>query len=124
VTSSCKILADFPAGKALRIDLGGIGRAVIGKLQSPEGAGKLVHWNFAVISGRPERDEERETGAYLTATVDREGRFRIDDVPPGGYLLDVRFNRDDAGHLWNRRFEVPKSEGAAIDLGTLKLERR
>jgi RNA polymerase sigma factor (sigma-70 family) len=124
VTSSCKVLADFPAGKTVHIDLGGTGRAVIGRLQPPEGVGQPVRWNFATISARAERDEDRETGPYLTATADREGRFRIDDVPPGAYLLDVRFDRDGAGHLWNRRFDVPKSEGPAIDLGTLKLEKR
>ena len=40
VTSSCMIAADFPAGKTTHIDLGGTGRAVIGRLRPPEGAGK------------------------------------------------------------------------------------
>ena len=40
VTSSCMIAADFPAGKTARIDLGGTGRAVVGKLQPPEGFGR------------------------------------------------------------------------------------
>ena len=37
VTSSCMIAADFPAGKTAHIDLGGTGRAVVGKLRPPEG---------------------------------------------------------------------------------------
>jgi RNA polymerase sigma factor (sigma-70 family) len=124
VTSSCMIPVDFLGGTTAHLALGGTGRAVIGRLQPTEGAAKPVRWNFARVTAWLERDEDREAGPYLTATVDREGRFRIDDVPPGAYLLDVRFDRDDAGHLWNHRLEVPKSEGPAVDLGTLKLERR
>jgi hypothetical protein len=123
VTSSCKIAAEFPAGKTLNIDLGGSGRAVIGRLQPPHGAGKPVRWNFALVTARPERDQDQATGPHLTATVDREGRFRIDDVPAGAYLLSVRFDRDATGHLWDHRLKVPPSDGPTVDLGTLRLEK-
>jgi uncharacterized GH25 family protein len=124
VTSSCRILADLPAGKTVHIDLGGTGRAVIGRLQAPEGGGKLVRWNFAEISARPARDEDQTTGPYLTATVDREGRFRIDDPPPGAYMLSIHFQGGEMSYPEVLRFVVPSSEGAPVDLGTLKLERR
>ena len=124
VTSSCKIVADFPAGKTAHIDLGGTGRAVIGKLQPPAGAAKPVPWSFAEVSARPARDEDQANGPYLTATLDREGRFRIDDVPAGSYMLSIHFHRGDMGFPGVLRFAVTPSEGPPIDLGTLTLQKR
>ena len=125
VTSSCKIAADFPAGKTARVDLGGTGRPVVGKLQPPEGFDGKVRWNFALITAEADPPEALVPGPYLTATVDRDGTFRIDDVPEGHYSLSVRFQRDDAGQLWNHHFEVPHREGEVsgppVDLGTLRL---
>ena len=121
--SAFMIRANFPSGKTVHIDLGGIGRPVVGRLQPPEGFTEKVRWNFAditVVSGADSPD--------FTVTVDREGKFRIDDVPAGDYLLSVRFMRDNAGGLSNHRFSVPMLEGDAseppVDLGTLKLEKR
>ena len=123
VASAYMIGADFPSGKTVHIDLGGIGRPVVGRLQPPEGFTGKVRWNFAditVVGG--------EKSPYYTVTVDREGKFRIDDVPAGDYLLSVRFMKEDAGHLSDHRFRVPALEGDAaarpVDLGTLKLEKR
>jgi beta-lactamase regulating signal transducer with metallopeptidase domain len=123
VASAYMIGANFPSGKTVHIDLGGVGRPVVGKLHPPEGLTEKVRWNFAdvtVVSGAD--------GPYFTVTVDREGKFRIDDVPAGDYSLSVRFRRDNAGGLSNYRFSVPMLEGDAagrpVDLGTLKLEKR
>ena len=101
--------ADFPSGKTVHIDLGGIGRPVVGRLQPPEGFTGKVRWNFADITRRG----RREDSPYFTVTVDREGKFRIDDVPAGDYLLSVRFMREDVGHLSDHRFRVPALEGDA-----------
>ena len=61
------------------------------------------------------------------ATVNREGVFRIDDVPVGKYVLDVWFSQHSAGHLSRYRFSVPEGGKAdanlSIDLGVLTLER-
>ena len=125
VTSSYMIGADFPSGKTVHIDLGGIGRPVVGRLQPPEGFTGKVRWNFADDHGRVAAGE---TSPYFTVTVDRDGKFRIDDVPAGDYSLSVRFMREDVGHLSDHRFRVPALEGDAagrpVDLGTLKLEKR
>jgi RNA polymerase sigma factor (sigma-70 family) len=124
VTSSCKIRADFPGGKTTHLDLGGTGRAVIGKLLPREGFAGKARWNFATVWVRPDLDDAGEVGVYITASIDRDGTFRIDDVPAGKYMLDVRFDRDDAGHLRNHPLEVPAAKGEApIDLGILKLEK-
>jgi protocatechuate 3,4-dioxygenase beta subunit len=128
VTSSCMIAAEFPAGTTVHIALGGAGRAVVGKLQPPEGFKERVRWNFALVNVASDAAETRAASPYLTATVDRDGTFRIDDVPAGKYSLSVQFQRDGAGHLRNHRFEVPSTEGDSIakpvDLGMLRLEKR
>ena len=125
VTSSCMIKAEFPAGKVSRIDLGGTGRAVVGKLQPAEGIDGKVRWNFALVTVLPVDPDARAAGPYLTASVDRDGNFRIDDVPEGDYSLSVHFQRDDAGQLRNHPFEVPTRVGDAagkpVDVGTSKL---
>ena len=85
VTSTCKVAASFPAGQTVHIDLGGTGRAVVGKLQPPEGFPGKVRWNFAIVQVQPDEKEEREDSTLITATVDRDGKFRIDDAPAGHY---------------------------------------
>jgi protocatechuate 3,4-dioxygenase beta subunit len=69
-------------------------------------------------------EQSRRQMPYFTVTVDREGSFRIDDVPPGTYKLSVRFSQHPAGQIRDYRFAVPgeAADDAAYDLGTLQLE--
>jgi beta-lactamase regulating signal transducer with metallopeptidase domain len=124
VTSSCRIAANFPAGQTVHIDLGGTGRAVVGKLQPPEGFPGKVRWNFATVHVRSDTNAD---SLSLMATVDRNGKFRIDDAPEGQYSISVRFDQDGAGRLDNHRFSVPPTnEGVSaqpVDLGTLTLQK-
>lgn len=168
VTSSAMIPAEFPAGETTPIDLGGSGRAVIGRLKPPQGVPAPVLWNFALVHVQPGvtpppppdipanvQGDREKLGAwraqwlltdegrawmaanaayestlagspYFTATVDRDGSFRIDDVPAGQYVLSVRFSEHAAGKLSNHRFAVPPAEQAPLerplDLGLLTLE--
>ncbi len=127
VTSSYMIGANFPSGETARIDLGGIGRPVVGKLQPPPGFTAKVRWNFAMITVASDAAEARTPSPYFTVTVDRDGKFRIDDVPAGSYSLNVRFQRDDAGHLQGHRFDVHPANGdlseQPVDLDVLTLEK-
>jgi protocatechuate 3,4-dioxygenase beta subunit len=71
----------------------------------------------------------RENGPYIFATLDKDGRFRIDDVPQGDYSLSVRFNLPNGaaapGQISNYQFQVPASDagkpGQEVDLGVLRL---
>jgi len=120
--------ASFPAGQTVHIDLGGTGRAVLGKLQPPAGFSGAVRWNFVrILAGAPEQ-EQRADRPSITATVDRDGKFRMDDVRAGQYLLRVWcIGGDDPGHLDSHPFVVPPPhEGEPdkpVDLGTLKLQK-
>ena len=65
----------------------------------------------------------------LTASIARDGSFRIDDAPPGDYLLKVTFRerKHAAGSLNDVHFTVPSVKNGysaePVDLGTLTLEK-
>ena len=72
------------------------------------------------------RERIRESSPYFTATVDRDGSFHFDDMPPGNYTLSVRFSQHAAGQLQDYKFTV-RDAGAGkfdepVDLGVLQLE--
>jgi hypothetical protein len=69
----------------------------------------------------------RETAPNFHASADKDGKFTIDDVPPGSYRLNVRLEqqagpRRPVSHL----IPVPAAEGeqadAAIDAGEISLD--
>jgi hypothetical protein len=78
------------------------------------------------VGTEPTADVPIEINTH-TATVDRDGTFRIDDVPPGNYLLNVGFDRESAGQRVGVPLDVPADNAEAntkpVDLGTLKLNR-
>jgi hypothetical protein len=177
VTSSQRVSAEFIAGKTTKLDLGGTGRPVIGKLAPQPGYAETAPWNFALVTVRtdpklpprptapadvqddPEKrmawwtawqatdegkawtsaydayQQHRSEYPYFTATIDRDGSFRIDGVQSGDYLLSVRFDlggrtsrKNAPGGLSAHHFSVPPVEdGLAtepLDLGTLTLTKQ
>jgi hypothetical protein len=164
------VAARFASGETTKLDLGGSGRPVIGRLLPAADFQGNVLWNFALVNVRvalpqpksppspadvrddPERrkawfnawkatdegkawttayetyNKLREASPYFTASIDREGLFRIDDMPAGKYVLSVGFSEHQAGHLSSYRFSVPETSNAEpsrpIDLGVLTLERQ
>lgn len=69
-----------------------------------------------------------ESSPSFTATVDRDGSFRIDDVPSGNYTLSMYFDHQKPapGQLRDYKFAVPAGTDAAsepLDLGVVQLER-
>jgi hypothetical protein len=63
---------------------------------------------------------------YFTATVARDGTFRIDDVPSGRYVLSVRFSQRRAGEIRDHHFSIPAFDQdeptPVFDLGDLQLQ--
>jgi hypothetical protein len=70
--------------------------------------------------------KQRETSPYFNVSVDRDGNFRIDDVPPGEYALSVDMDEHAIGLLRDHPFTVPPSDvdqaREPVDLGVLTLE--
>ena len=144
VTSSQMIPTELSAGETLKLDLGGTGRAVTGRLLPPADHKEAVRWNQAMVSlqadllappaASTEADRAvfetlRASRPHISATVDRDGTFRIDDVPAGGYMLSVHFfERPAPGHIGGFRFSVSEEEddksGVPFDLGSLRLQEK
>ena len=77
---------------------------------------------------RAYRDEE-DRSTQFRATIDRDGSFRIDDMPAGNYVLTMPFFNDKApGKLSEFHFTVPNVEDGTqpepLDLGNLQLEKK
>jgi hypothetical protein len=64
---------------------------------------------------------------YFRASADKDGKFTIDDVPPGSYRLNVWLERQAGPRRpVNHLISVPAVEGeqadAAIDAGEISLD--
>ena len=114
VTSSPSLRRHFAAGETVHIDISGIGRAVVGRLQPPDGFAGKVRWNSASLMVASAGDKGCPDGLSFTVTLDRDGTFRIDDVPAGEYSMNLFFMQNGPpGQLQNHRFRVPAPEGDA-----------
>jgi hypothetical protein len=150
VTSTKMEAVTLASGETIFLDLGGTGRPVVGKLVPPKRHQGKVLWNFALVyvqadvppppvipadlpdAAELNRDWQealealRSSSPVFTISVNRDGRFRIDDVPAGLYKLSVRFDQHAAGELADYQFSVPVMEGGRsdepLDLGELMLK--
>jgi hypothetical protein len=126
--SRCSIRMSFPLGKTVHVDVGGSGRPVVGKLQPPEAAISPT-WSMALIEVRCRGSDSETSSVFFTANVDQEGRFRIEDVPAGSYLLEVSFSgkAETLLHV-SQQFSVStadvKSASQPLDLGVLTLREK
>ena len=76
-------------GQTTRVVLGGTGRTIIGRVLPPQGYAKVVDWKYAVVSLSTHSSVAEHRGAPYQTMVDDDGRFRIDDVTPGSYGLNI-----------------------------------
>jgi hypothetical protein len=125
--SACAVYLDFPIGKVVKVDIGRHGRAVIGRLKPPRGFGKPVLWQFAHVAITPDSDNREAKNRRYTASIDQDGRFCVDDVPPGRYELDSGLMNEFApGRLVGVSLTVPGEKirplNQPLDVGELELE--
>jgi len=83
-------------------------------------------WHAAIL----DRQRAAEAAPRTSATVGRDGAFRINDVPPGNYILSAYPHAPLPIHLTPIRITIPDREKApseetkekTVDLGTLVFE--
>ena len=117
----------FPIGKVVKVDIGRQGRAVVGRLKPPRGFSKPVLWQFAHVAITPDSENPEAEMRRYTASINQDGRFRVDDVPPGEYTLSSGLSNEFApGRLIDMRFTVPSEKirplSQPLDLGILELQ--
>ena len=108
--------------QTVQVTIGGKGRPVTGRI---------------VVEGTPEapidwtRNEPVEIGPFA-AHIEKDGRFRLDDIPSGRHILDVRVNAPKHGAggpviaRAKRDFTLPEMpdgrSNEPLDLGTITVE--
>jgi hypothetical protein len=117
------------AGETAKVDIGSSGRPVIGQLRHSVEKKDEPPWNLAFVNVVPEDPKKRAKGPAFNASVDPNGNFCIDDVPPGKYALHAHFAERRFGErrpeITDHRFVVPpineKLSQRPVDLGVLTM---
>ena len=127
VASACAVYLKFPIGKVVKVDIGRQGRAVVGRLKPARGFSKPVLWQFAHVAITPDSENPEAENRRYTASIDQDGRFRVDDVPPGRYELNSGLMNEFApGRLVDTPLTVPGEEirplNQPLDLGELEVQ--
>jgi hypothetical protein len=127
VASACAVYLEFPIGKVVKADIGRHGRAVVGRLKPPRGFSKPVLWQFAHVAITPDSENPEAEKRRYTASINQDGRFRVDDVPPGRYELSSGLMNEFApGRLVDIPLTVPGEKirplNQPLDLGELEVE--
>lgn len=101
--------------------------------ESPDQEAKVTAWlatdeGKAYLAAHRAYQIECETYPETTATIARDGSFRIDDLPAGKYVLSLYLERNPSLSLPEYRFTVPTVDQDAdpepVSLGNLLLEKR
>ena len=78
--------AEVAPGQTAVVQMGGTGRPVVGQLAMPF-AGKP--WMVRIAEARRVGDAEGEKGTKYSPEIGADGRFRIEDMPAGDYVLKM-----------------------------------
>lgn len=119
---------DIKSGQTTLVQLGGTGRAVIGHTDAPVDA-------YSYRSVRAYNTVQPNTENQFEAVLNTDGTFRIEDVPPGQYSVQLQCGFSDPGSAFvedaafgNTQFIVaPIPSGRSdepLDIGAVKLTIR
>lgn len=129
---SLRRTVEVPAGQTARLDLGGTGRAVSGRLVLPLDLANRAdpYYAHAQLTMKKPADNDY----FFLSHVTRDGAFRFDDVPPGDYeftatyLTPARASNYSAGPplaTLTMPLTLPDTKDTRttepLDLGALKL---
>ncbi len=122
-------------GKTTTVNLGGSGRAVIGKLLAPDTYEKAIpEWNNGSLWLRRNGDIPGVADESFGFRVEPDGTFRVDDLPSGTYQLFItvkelgsdRFADGPLIGTLTKEFVIPPMDSGRsdkpLDLGEIKLK--
>ncbi|OHB75725.1 MAG: hypothetical protein A2Z25_23785 [Planctomycetes bacterium RBG_16_55_9] len=130
---SYHIRVEVKSGETARIQIGGTGRPIVGKIIIPDMIKEIFDWQR---TDRSLRVSSPIDPPYIVLALEcaKDGSFRVEDVPAGEYSLYVHaygpptartFRGERIGEL-NHAFSVPDMPGGRsdepLDLGELELE--
>ncbi len=115
-------------GETARVQVGGKGRTIVGRVVLDGKPETPVDWTQNV----PPEIQDSPLTRLAYANLDKDGGFRVDDLPPGRYRLQMRVSRDfnpqapgatpDRGWL-QKELDVPEApagrSGEPLDLGAV-----
>ncbi len=91
-------------GATARVEVGGTGRPVVGKVEAPAGLAGPIDWTFSMNNLIPKetpiqalirsglKKGPRRSGVGCTVKLDADGSFRAEDVEAGTYTLIIMIN--------------------------------
>jgi len=131
-------LVEVKAGQTARVQLGGKGRPVLGRIVVDGTREVPVDWakNQPVMIQIPLEEVKDSVGwRCFGSHIDKDGRFHVEDVPPGKYVLEVTVNSDAYPQvrgaeaiigMERMKVTVPEAPAgqpdAPLDLGTITVE--
>jgi hypothetical protein len=131
---SYHISVEVKSGETARVQIGGTGRPVIGKVVIPEMIENIFDWQYTDHSIRVSSPISPPY-TVLTFECDKDGSFLVEDVPAGDYTVSViaygpplnsQTYRGERIGILSRAFTIPEMPGGRsdepFDLGELELE--
>jgi len=125
---------EVKSGQTTRVQIGGTGRPVVGKIIIPDMIENIFDWQY---TDRSLRISSPISPPYKVFSLecDKDGSFRVEDVPAGDYCIYVyaygpppnsRSRWGERIGVLSRPFNIPEMPGGRsdepLDLGQLELE--
>ncbi|UCG58925.1 MAG: carboxypeptidase regulatory-like domain-containing protein, partial [Phycisphaerales bacterium] len=130
---SHSIGVEVKSSRTTRVQIGGTGRPVVGKVVIPDMIEKIFDWQYTDHRLRISSPDSRYQ--ILALEFDKDGSFRAEDVPAGDYCIYVYAYGPppNSRSRWGERigelsrvFTIPKMPGGrsdeTLDLGELELQ--
>ncbi len=130
---SHSVSVEVKSGQVTRVQIGGTGRPVVGKIVIPEMIEDKFDWQYTTHSLRV--SSPNSPYRILALEFDKDGSFRVEDVPAGDYYIYVhayepppntRTPRGERIGVLTHPFNIPEMPGGRsdepLDLGILEME--
>ena len=104
--SGWQVRVEVKPNQTARVRIGGKGRVVVGRLVVEGTPEAPVDWtkNQPVVLHVPHEGlKDSLDWRQFASHINKDGRFHIEDVPPGKYVLEATVNAPSYPQVWGRR---------------------